>query len=113
MKRRTTIAPMVLAAALAALPAFAQAPVERSGDCYHGWDWGWGHMMFGSLMMVLFWGAVIVVILLAVRWLAARDSQGAGSPGPGKTALDILHERLARGEIDSEEFEERKRLLSK
>ncbi|MFQ5760100.1 MAG: SHOCT domain-containing protein [Acidiferrobacterales bacterium] len=78
----------------------------------HMWgDWGWGHMIFGSLMMVLFWGGVIVVIVLLVRWLGS-GSTGAVPPPTGKTALDILKERFACGEIDKEEFEERRRLLS-
>lgn len=76
-----------------------------------GGEWGWGHAIFGSLMMVLFWGGIILVIVLLVRWLGG----GLGSqqmPPSGKTALDILKERFARGEIDKDEFEERKRLLS-
>ena len=77
-----------------------------------GWDWGWGHMIFGSLMMVLFWGGIIVVIVLAVRWLGSGSSHGTMPATSRNKALDILQERFARGEIDKEEFEERKRLLS-
>ncbi len=76
-----------------------------------GGEWGWGHAIFGSLMMVLFWGGIILVIVLLVRWLGAGFG-GQQMPPPGKTALDILKERFARGEIDKDEFEERKRLLS-
>jgi len=100
----------MLAAALATLPALAQ-PAGRPDYWHYGGAWGWGHMMFGGLMMVLFWGGLVLVIVLAVRWLSQ------GRPGPGARlssdrALEILKERYARGEIDREEFEERKRLLS-
>ena len=112
MRRRLTNALMALPAALASVPALAQPPADRPDYWHYGWDWGWGHMIFGSVMMILFWGGIILVIVLAVRWLGGRSSQGAGSQSPGKRALDILQERFARGEIDKEEFEERKRLLS-
>ncbi len=79
----------------------------------HIWgDWGWGHMIFGSLMMVLFWGGIIVAVVLLFRWLGGGSTGATAPPSPGKTALDILKERFARGEIDKDEFEERKRLLS-
>jgi putative membrane protein len=101
-----------LSAALVPLPALAQTAADRPDYWHHGWDWGWGHMLFGSLMMVLFWGGIILVIVLAVRWLGGKSSHGAAPPASRKGALDILEERFARGEIDKEEFEERKRLLS-
>ena len=83
-----------------------------SGPHYMWGDWGWGHMMFGSLMMVLFWGGIIVAIVLLVRWLGGGAKGTTAPPSPTKTPLDILKERFARGEIDKEEFEERKRILS-
>jgi putative membrane protein len=77
-----------------------------------GWGWGWGHMIYGPLMMIVFWGGLIVVIVLAVRWLGGSASHRHNEPSNRNNALDILKERFARGEIDKEEFEERKRLLS-
>lgn len=80
-----------------------------------GWHdgWGWGHMFFGSFMMLLFWGALVVLIVLAVRWMGGASGRGGDEPPQGKRAIEILEERYARGEIDKEEFEERKQLISK
>ncbi len=75
-------------------------------------DWGWGHMIFGSLMMIHFWGGIIVVIILVVRWLGAGSSHGAPPPASPEKPLNILEGGSARGENDKEEFEERRRLLS-
>jgi putative membrane protein len=68
-----------------------------------GGMWGLGMM----LMMVVFWGVIIAGIVLGIRWLSA---QGGGS-SPDR-ALDILRQRYARGEIDREEFEARRRDLT-
>ncbi len=67
--------------------------------------WGWGGGM--GLGMVLFWGAIIAVIVLAVRFLG----NGAAARRGDKTPLQILKERYARGEIDKEEFEQKQRDL--
>lgn len=85
-----------------------------------GWDWGPGmHPMWwiggawglGMLLtMLLFWGLVITGIVLLIRWLVA----GGSGPGVGRgsdRALEILRERYARGEIDKDEFEARRRDL--
>ena len=102
MKR--TIAPVALAL-LGAVPAHAHAQP--------GWEDGYGHMMWGGgfgllggLMMLVFWGAIIAAVVLGVRWLMERDQK---SRRPD--ALDILKERLARGEIDPEEYEARRKVL--
>jgi putative membrane protein len=68
-------------------------------------------MIFGSLMMLVFWGGLIVLIFLAIRWFGRSSASGKPPPG-GKTALDVLQERFARGEIDRVEFEERRQALS-
>jgi len=58
--------------------------------------------------MLVFWGAVIVGMVLAIRWLV---SQG-GAPRRTDAAVDILRQRYARGEINKEEFDAKKRDLT-
>ncbi len=105
MKQGLARAIAVLTVAFASAAAHAQTIPDHPH--FWGGGWGWGHMIFGPLMMIAFVGAIVVVAVLLIRWL------GRGSTGPArKTPLDILQERFARGEIDKEEFEERNRLLS-
>ena len=95
---------------LPAILASAAVGAQPIADHPHYWSggWGWGHMAFGGLMMLLFWAGLIAVVVLAVRWLG-----GAGhGPTGGKTARHILDERFAGGEIDKDEYEERKGSLS-
>jgi putative membrane protein len=67
--------------------------------------WGW----FGGIMMGIIWvGAIIVVVLLIRRLLTSShfgDSKGEES------ALEILKKRYARGEINKDEFEEKRKDL--
>ena len=78
------------------------------------WGWGWHPMMFfwGAgglvmmLMMLVFWGLVIAGLVVGLRWLA-----GQGHPTHRDEAHEILRQRYARGEIDKQEFEARKRDL--
>ena len=64
---------------------------------------------FGGGFMWLFWILLIVGIVWALRATAFSGSQG---DGPDKAPMEILQERLARGEIDEEEFERKRRLLN-
>ena len=90
----------------------ASARADNWGGGWHD-GWGWGHMFFGSIMMVLFWGGLILLVVFAVRSMGAAPGRGMDGPEPRNRALDILEERYARGEIDKAEFEERRQLLSK
>ena len=71
--------------------------------------WGmWGVWGIGMMfMMLVFWGLIIVGLVLGIRWLVTQGRESRSDP-----ALDILRQRYARGEIDQEEFEARKRDLS-
>ena len=85
--------------------------LARNGEFPPYWEWHpmWGFGgIFMMILMFLFFAAVIVGILLLIRWMFT------GKPislDRGETALDILKKRYARGEIDREEFEEKKKLL--
>jgi putative membrane protein len=78
------------------------------------WDWSMHPMMFmwGAgglvmmLMMLVFWGLVIAGLVIGLRWLI-----GQGRPTSRDEALEILRQRYARGEIDKQEFDARRRDL--
>ncbi len=59
------------------------------------------------LMMLVFWGLVIAGLVFGIRWLVRE-----GRDERTDRALDILRERYARGEINEEEFDARRRDLS-
>jgi len=63
-------------------------------------------------MMIAFWGGIILLIVVAVRWLGGGPAQGPGASPPKERGLEILQERFARGEIDKAEFEDRKKSLA-
>lgn len=85
---------------------------------YGGWGMGpgmmgWGNMgWFGPIFMVIFWVLLIVLIVLLIRWLLSSGHAGNQDSGRGESALEILKKRYARGEIDKEEFETKKKDLS-
>jgi putative membrane protein len=76
----------------------------------------WGYNGFGyggigmGIGMLLFWGLIIAAIVVLVRGFGAK-SESAAPRLREKTALDILGERYARGEIGKTEFEEKRRDL--
>ena len=93
------------------VPLLASAQAGPPGGY---WDWpgpwhmsGWGYWwIFPALMMVLIFGACFVLIMrvpFGHRHGYFRDSTDS--------ALQILSERFAKGEISKDEFEEKRSIL--
>lgn len=100
--------PISAAGAAAVLaPAWAQGQYE-SGPPVMWWAGGWFGVILGPLIMI-----VVLVLVIAAVVLVLPRVGGSGHDGapPACKAFEILKERFARGEIDKEEFEERRRLL--
>lgn len=93
--------------------ASSTAWAQQQAGPYHGAHmWHDGPWMFvGPLMMIVFIAAAAAAVVLVVRWLGGSGQGLAPHPSPGRAPLDILKERFARGEIDKDEFEERRRVL--
>jgi putative membrane protein len=71
------------------------------GDYGHGWGMGIG--------MLLIWGVFIVGIVALGKYIWGSGS--CAGRNHEKSALDLLKERYARGEIEREEFDQKKRDL--
>lgn len=93
----------------------SQSWAQQDGRYYHGhmWDGGWYGWVFGPMMMILFVALLVIAAIALVRWLGDGGRSGPSSGSSDRAPLDILKERYARGEIDKEEFEERRRVLEK
>lgn len=82
----------------------------------HGIDGGMGWMFL--LIMILFWILILLALAGGVYWLFSRlfggnsthsSARETRAENPSEEALSILNERYARGEIDDEEYRNRKR----
>ena len=67
----------------------------------HGWGMGFGWLIGLIILGIFIW--------LVVKVINQNNSSGSSN---NKSALDILKERYAKGEIGKEEFEEKKKDIS-
>ena len=78
-----------------------------------GWNhggWGSGQWIAMGLMMVVFWAAVVAVVIALFRRTGPQSDHPTGGSRQ-RDAEHILSERFARGEIDEEEFVRRRDAL--
>lgn len=72
--------------------------------------YGSGYGFFGMLVGAAFWVLIIVGGVLLAKWFLDQERNQATNGG--ESALEILEKRYAKGEMDKEEFEERKGTLN-
>jgi len=66
-----------------------------------------GGMFFGGGLMWIFWIVVLVVLIFVLKSIFGSSNRNTSS----EDAMEILRQRFARGEIDEDEFEQRKKQL--
>ncbi len=97
------------------ITAFQANAFAQQGSRYYGGPMGhmmgWGTGWLGMIFMVLFWILIIAGGIYLVKYLVQNTRGGPQTGGKRGRALDILEERYARGEIEKEEFEARKKDL--
>jgi putative membrane protein len=77
----------------------------------YGWQnqgWGGGAWIGMIIMMILFWGFLIVGVTYVVRHFNHQHYQG---PARDSSAIEALKMRFARGEIDEDEYQRRLKML--
>lgn len=74
-------------------------------------NWGYGYNIMGCGLgfswlgfaaNIIFWVLLIALIIMFAKWILRTS-------GSRNSALDILKERYAKGEINKEEFEQKKK----
>ncbi len=119
MNKNTKIALIIggiILATLVILPPVLSAIFDWGRSTDQGWGmmgtgmmgFGWGWFM--PVLMVLFWGLVVWGVITLVRGSGACCVPSQQSDK--ESALDILRKRYAKGEIDRDEFETKRRELS-
>ncbi len=74
----------------------------------YGFGWGWFIMMFGGVLLI----AVLVVLVWAlIRWFERKAPAPGSSTPANASALEILRQRYARGEIDIATYEQMRERL--
>ena len=87
------------------------SPFSNNNSTNNMMNFGFGLFnSFGWIFMILWWVLIIAGIVALIRWLI-RQSRSSHN-NHAKSALEVLKERYAKGEINKQEFEEKKKDLS-
>lgn len=71
----------------------------------HGWVWGGnGGMFVGGILMALIWLVPLLAVIALFKYLFGARRGSEPSPQPPSSALDILKNAYARGEIGRDEY---------
>ena len=80
-----------------------------------GYDYGWGGMLLMSFGTILLIALMVVLVWALIRWINGRTTTPVppytSTPPVSPSALEILRQRYARGEIDTATFEQMRERL--
>lgn len=100
--------PMMNLMAGAGMLGLAPSPRPEGGGNFMTGNFGLMPFGGGWLFMIGWWILLIAGLAALVRWAASQKKAG----GSATSVLDILRQRYAKGEINKEEFEAKKRDLA-
>jgi putative membrane protein len=70
-------------------------------------EFSWFGMLFGGLMMFLFWGGLVAFAAIIIKRIFGHDQPRVHQAG-SITAQEILDQRYVRGEINRDQYEQMK-----
>ena len=115
--KRTLFLYTMLFVVFLSIPLAKTQAYAQTGQ-YGGWGMGSGMMggygmgWFGGIVMIVFWILILVGIIFLIKWLIQSIGRDKATGSSGNRSLEILKERYAKGEIDKQEFESKKKDLS-
>ena len=115
--KRTLLLFTILFFVILSIPLAKTQAHAQTGQ-YGGWGMGSGMMggygmgWFGGILMIAFWILILVGLIFLIKWLIQSIGRDKATGSSGNRSLEILKERYARGEIDKQEFESKKKDLS-
>ena len=77
----------------------------------YGWNGNWGWMLLFMILNTALWIGLIGVLIWAVSRLFTQRGPSTGQPQSGPSAMEILRQRFARGEIDEATFDRMRQQL--
>jgi putative membrane protein len=115
--KKTLLLYSMLFAEFLSIPLAIPQAHAQTGQ-YGGWGMGSGMMggygmgWFGGIIMIVFWILILVGLIFLIKWLIQSTGRGKATGSGADRSLEILKERYAKGEIDKQEFESKKKDLS-
>lgn len=109
---------VLLALAILFLGHWGYGPWTANGGwwpMHHGYSGPGGMMGFGRMggFSIIFWGLVVLAIALLIAGAMSRKNLEESAKKDVSDSLEILKQRYARGEIDQEEFINKRDILQK